>query len=40
VCGGKGKGGNFFEPTILTGVTSDMRCSKEEIFGPIAGIIK
>ncbi|XP_062602225.1 glutarate-semialdehyde dehydrogenase-like [Saccostrea cucullata] len=40
VCGGKSKGGNFFEPTILTGVTNDMRCAKEEIFGPIAGIIR
>lgn len=40
VCGGKSKGGNFFEPTILTGVTDDMRCAKEENFGPIAGVIK
>ncbi|XP_048739146.1 succinate-semialdehyde dehydrogenase, mitochondrial-like isoform X2 [Ostrea edulis] len=40
VCGGKSMGGNFYEPTILTGVTGDMRCAKEEIFGPIAGIIK
>nr|XP_022301487.1 glutarate-semialdehyde dehydrogenase DavD-like isoform X1 [Crassostrea virginica] len=40
VCGGKSKGGNFFEPTVLSEVTGDMRCSKEEIFGPIAGILR
>jgi len=27
--------GNFFGPTILTGVTTDMDCYKEEIFGPV-----
>lgn len=32
--------GNWIEPTILSGVTKDMRVYKEEIFGPIAGIIK
>lgn len=29
-------GGRFYEPTVLTGVTSEMACSKEEIFGPVA----
>ncbi|WP_394210784.1 NAD-dependent succinate-semialdehyde dehydrogenase [Psychrobacter piscatorii] len=31
---------NFFEPTILTDVNSDMRIADEEIFGPIAPIFK
>ncbi len=31
-------GGNFFQPTVLAGVTSDMRVAKEEIFGPIAPV--
>ncbi len=29
-------GGNFFEPTILTHVTADMRVAREETFGPVA----
>jgi len=29
------KEGNFIGPTILSGVTSDMECYKEEIFGPV-----
>lgn len=33
-------GGNFFEPTLLSEVTSDMRLASEEIFGPIAAIQK
>lgn len=42
VCGGKrhSKGSTFFEPTILTGVTSDMRIAHEEIFGPVAPLYK
>ncbi len=30
------KGGMFFEPTILTGVTKDMKVAREETFGPVA----
>ena len=32
-------GGNFFEPTVLTGMTREMRIFHEEIFGPIAPIM-
>ncbi len=28
----------FYEPTLLTGVTDQMRIAKEEIFGPIAAV--
>ncbi|MGY0712757.1 NADP-dependent succinate-semialdehyde dehydrogenase [Azospirillum argentinense] len=40
--GGKrhGLGGTFFEPTILTGVTTGMRVAREEIFGPVAPLFK
>jgi succinate-semialdehyde dehydrogenase/glutarate-semialdehyde dehydrogenase len=33
-------GGAFFPPTVLEGVTGDMRCAKEEIFGPVAAVIQ
>lgn len=36
--GGKLVDGNYFEPTLMTGVTPDMRMCHEETFGPIAGI--
>ena len=32
--------GCFFAPTILTGVTADMRAFQEELFGPVAPIIR
>ncbi|KAL3822423.1 hypothetical protein ACHAXA_007430 [Cyclostephanos tholiformis] len=41
-CGGKRNtsgGGQFYEPTLLTGVTSNMRIWKEEVFGPIMCVI-
>jgi aldehyde dehydrogenase (NAD+) len=31
--------GYFFEPTIFTDVTPDMRIAREEIFGPVVSII-
>ncbi|ESO91188.1 hypothetical protein LOTGIDRAFT_209552 [Lottia gigantea] len=34
------KGGNFYNPTLLADVTTNMRCGKEEIFGPVAPIFK
>lgn len=40
--GGKrdAKAGLFFEPTILTGVTNDMKLAREETFGPVAPLFK
>jgi len=42
VTGGKrhALGGTFFEPTILTGVTTDMLCAREETFGPVAPLFR
>ncbi len=42
VCGGgrHALGRTFFEPTILTGATSAMRLSREEIFGPVAPLFR
>ncbi|MEM7215610.1 MAG: NAD-dependent succinate-semialdehyde dehydrogenase [Pseudomonadota bacterium] len=33
-------GGNFFEPTIITNASSDMKFSQDEIFGPVAPIYR
>jgi succinate-semialdehyde dehydrogenase/glutarate-semialdehyde dehydrogenase len=42
ILGGKphSRGGLFFEPTILTGVTQAMRVSNEETFGPVAPLYR
>ncbi len=42
VTGGKrhALGRTFFEPTILTGVTSDMLVASEETFGPVAPLFR
>jgi len=38
--GGHGheRGGQFFEPTVLNGITDTMLMANEETFGPVAGI--
>ncbi|RXZ30951.1 NAD-dependent succinate-semialdehyde dehydrogenase [Oxalobacteraceae bacterium CAVE-383] len=33
-------GGNFFQPTVLTEVTSGMRVAREETFGPMAPLFR
>ena len=35
-----GNGGRFFEPTVLTGATSDMAVAREETFGPVAPLFR
>jgi succinate-semialdehyde dehydrogenase/glutarate-semialdehyde dehydrogenase len=34
------RGGTFFEPTVLTGVTPAMRVAREETFGPVAPLLR
>ncbi len=40
--GGKrhSRGGTFYEPTVLADVTGEMRCAREETFGPVAPLFK
>ncbi|TAQ87656.1 hypothetical protein B7494_g4033 [Chlorociboria aeruginascens] len=33
-------GSNFFQPTVITGMTTDMALAAEETFGPVAGLFK
>ncbi|XP_067857566.1 succinate-semialdehyde dehydrogenase, mitochondrial [Heptranchias perlo] len=42
VTGGKRHsfGATFFEPTLLSNVTTDMLCAQEETFGPLAPVLK
>ena len=41
LCGGRRRPGPgfFFEPTVVTGVTTEMRIASEEVFGPIAPVM-
>jgi len=32
--------GAFYEPTVLSNVTADMRMAREEIFGPVAPVFR
>jgi acyl-CoA reductase-like NAD-dependent aldehyde dehydrogenase len=36
----RGLGGQFFEPTVITGVTRDMAIAQEETFGPVMCIFR
>ncbi|SFZ78330.1 NADP-dependent succinate-semialdehyde dehydrogenase [Chitinimonas taiwanensis] len=42
IAGGKrhALGHSFFEPTIVTGVTAEMKVAREETFGPLAPLFK
>jgi succinate-semialdehyde dehydrogenase/glutarate-semialdehyde dehydrogenase len=42
VCGGglHELGGTFFQPTVLTGATPEMRIASEETFGPVAPVFR
>ena len=42
ILGGKrpARGGTFFEPTVLTGVTAEMLVAREETFGPVAPLFR
>ena len=33
-------GGSFFEPTVLTGITQEMKVAREETFGPVAPLFR
>ena len=33
-------GGSFYQPTVVTGVTQDMKVAQEETFGPLAPLFK
>ena len=34
------RGGSFYQPTVLTGVTTDMKITREETFGPVAPLFR
>jgi succinate-semialdehyde dehydrogenase/glutarate-semialdehyde dehydrogenase len=38
--GGEGVGGLFWQPTVLTNVPADAAMSREETFGPVAGVAR
>jgi len=42
LCGGgkHARGGRFYQPTVITQVTENMLCMREETFGPLAPIVK
>ena len=42
LCGGArhARGGNFFQPTVLADVTTDMQVAREETFGPLAPLFR
>jgi succinate-semialdehyde dehydrogenase/glutarate-semialdehyde dehydrogenase len=40
VTGGRRQGARFYEPTVLSGATSEMLCAREETFGPVAPVFR
>lgn len=42
LCGGgrQGRGGRFFQPTVLAGATPEMMLAREETFGPVAPLFR
>ncbi|MBT9489602.1 MAG: NAD-dependent succinate-semialdehyde dehydrogenase [Rubrivivax sp.] len=40
VIGGTRVGERFYTPTVLSGVTSEMLCAREETFGPVAPVFR
>jgi succinate-semialdehyde dehydrogenase/glutarate-semialdehyde dehydrogenase len=40
VSGGERIEGQFFRPSVITGVTAEMRMTREETFGPVAAIAR
>jgi succinate-semialdehyde dehydrogenase / glutarate-semialdehyde dehydrogenase len=40
VVGGQRIGERFYQPTVLSGVTSEMLCAREETFGPVAPVFR
>ncbi|MGP1615730.1 MAG: aldehyde dehydrogenase family protein, partial [Pollutimonas bauzanensis] len=33
-------GGRYYQPTVLSNITEDMLCMREETFGPLAPVVK
>jgi succinate-semialdehyde dehydrogenase/glutarate-semialdehyde dehydrogenase len=38
--GGQREGAHAYQPTVLANVTADMRCAREETFGPVAPVFR
>ncbi len=34
------RGGRFYQPTVLSNISEDMLCMREETFGPVAPVVK
>ena len=40
VTGGQALEGQFYAPTVIANATQDMRCAREETFGPLAPVFR
>ena len=38
--GGKRLEGSFMQPTLLSNISTDMLCMREETFGPLIPVVK